>query len=318
MRLTILSVFFSLLISFPGFSQSGSPVSYTIPERLEVKAGSSFTISSVFKVEDSWYIYAPTGNNAAMGMVETNIIFMLPAGITRVGRLQLPSPQFKNGHETYFGKDIVFSQQFVVGKDVRPGEHFVKARITYQTCTSDMCLPPVTDEVTITIVVSATGASVPRDRPAGNTTINTTAVEKGSSPRALNLRFTAMDGRKVDLKKLKGKLVLIDCWATWCRPCIAEFDNLKKMYQKYHAKGLEIIGITMDEAAARPKVNELLKKHQLPWPQYFEGKGFNNNSIVQQQRVVSLPTVFLIDRKGNIVDRDARGERLEELIKEHL
>jgi hypothetical protein len=164
MRLTILFVFFSLMISFPGFSQSGSPVSYTIPERLEVKAGDSFTITAVFTVQPDWYIYAPTGGNAAQGMIETNIIFMLPPGITRVGRLQLPESHYKSGHEVYEGDSIVMGQQLLVGKDVKPGSYSLKSKVTYQTCNPSICLPPVTDEVTITIVVSAPGASVRKAR----------------------------------------------------------------------------------------------------------------------------------------------------------
>ncbi|HJU45299.1 MAG TPA: TlpA disulfide reductase family protein, partial [Chitinophagaceae bacterium] len=100
--------------------------------------------------------------------------------------------------------------------------------------------------------------------------------------------------------------------------CVAEFSNVKKMYKKYHAKGFEVIGISMDDATAKQRVKDLVAKNKLTWPQSFEGKGFDENGFVKAQQVASLPAVFLIDKDGMIIDRDARGERLEELIKQHL
>jgi hypothetical protein len=153
MRVAILYVFIILLKCGPLSAQTGSPVSYAIPKRVEVTAGSSFTLTATFKVPEPWYVYAPTGDNAAQGMIETRIIFVLPQGISRLGKPQLPESRFKNGHEVYQGADIRIGQQFSLAKDLKPGEYSIKAKVTYQTCNGDICLPPQTDEVAITVVV---------------------------------------------------------------------------------------------------------------------------------------------------------------------
>ncbi len=142
--------------------------------------------------------------------------------------------------------------------------------------------------------------------------------EESSGDRALDLApFTALDGRMVDLSKLKGKVVIVDFWATWCKPCIATMPHLKAMYEKYHDKGLEIIGISLDNKGMDAQIKQVVKKEDLPWAQRFEGKGMND-PLAKLFGIGSLPTVWILDKSGKIVDQNARGERLESLIKKYL
>lgn len=117
--------------------------------------------------------------------------------------------------------------------------------------------------------------------------------------KPIDLKFTAMDGREVDLAKLRGKVVLIDFWATWCGPCVAEFPDIKKTYEKFHDKGLEIIGISLDDDK-QDLLNFLKKNGPAPWPQYFDGKGWNTEMSFKFA-INAVPTYFLIDKKGNLV-----------------
>src|SRR5689334_14935036 len=64
--------------------------------------------------------------------------------------------------------------------------------------------------------------------------------------KALDIKFISLDGKLVDLRALKGKVVLIDFWATWCPPCARQFSKIKQTYEKYHDRGLEIVGISLD------------------------------------------------------------------------
>lgn len=123
----------------------------------------------------------------------------------------------------------------------------------------------------------------------------------------IDLNFTALDGRKVDLAALKGKVVLIDFWATWCPPCVAELPNVKKAYQKYHDKGFEIIGISLDEKKAA--LQSFIDKNQVTWPQYFDGKGWENE-ISTRFGVQSIPAMWLIGKDGKIATLNA-SENLE-------
>ncbi len=119
------------------------------------------------------------------------------------------------------------------------------------------------------------------------------------------IQFTALDGRDVDTAKLKGKVVLVDFWATWCGPCVGEIPHVKEAYEKLHDKGFEIIGISFDSDKAA--LEKFVKSKELPWPQYFDGKGWANKFGVRFG-IQSIPAMWLIDRKGNVVDTNARDD----------
>lgn len=149
----------------------------------------------------------------------------------------------------------------------------------------------------------------------------------------LELSFTAADGRAVDLAKLRGQVVLIDFWATWCLPCIEEIPNVKKIYAQYHEKGFEVIGITLENPrlapndtdaqkqkkleAARKRMLAFTEKHGMPWPQYFDGKWWKND-LARRYAIDSIPAMFLLDKEGRLVSTNARGPKLEAEVKRLL
>lgn len=133
--------------------------------------------------------------------------------------------------------------------------------------------------------------------------------------KPLDLKFTAVDGREVDLSKMRGKVVLIDFWATWCGPCVAELPNVKKAYKDLNPKGFEIIGISLDSDKA--KLEAFVKKEDMAWPQYFDGKGWKND-ISSMHGINSIPAMWLVNKEGMVVDTNARAgleEKVEKLLK---
>ena len=114
-----------------------------------------------------------------------------------------------------------------------------------------------------------------------------------------------MDGRAVDLAKLRGKVVLVDFWATWCPPCRGETPNVVATYQKYHDKGFEIVGISLDQDKAALK--KYVADNKMPWPQYFDGKGWDS-AIGTRFGIDSIPAMWLIGKDGVVATQDGRQD----------
>jgi len=116
------------------------------------------------------------------------------------------------------------------------------------------------------------------------------------------------EGGSYALSKLRGKVVLIDFWASWCRPCRIENPNVKKIYAKYASKGFEILGVSLDrDHAAWVKA---IKDDGLPW-KHVSDLGFWNNAAAQEYGVQSIPYTVLVDRDGNILEKGLRAHELE-------
>ena len=130
--------------------------------------------------------------------------------------------------------------------------------------------------------------------------------------KPLDLKFTALDGSQVDLSKLRGKVVLVDFWATWCGPCMGEVPNVVAAYQELHSKGFEIVGISLDQD--KSSVESVTKEKGMVWPQYFDGKGWENE-IGARYGIHSIPAMWLVDKKGMVASTDARENLKGEIQK---
>ena len=129
--------------------------------------------------------------------------------------------------------------------------------------------------------------------------------------------FSAMDldGNPISLEQYRGKVVLLDFWAVWCRPCIAEMPNVKAVYNSYKDEGFDIIGISLD--ADEDHLRGYLKENDIPWRQVFSGEGWKS-PVAQQYGIRAIPAPWLIDKDGTLITHQARGEKLERLVAEAL
>ena len=126
---------------------------------------------------------------------------------------------------------------------------------------------------------------------------------------------TDLDGNPISLEQYRGKVVLLDFWAVWCGPCIAEMPNVKNVYDTYKDKGFDIIGISLDTDENR--LRDYLKENEIPWRQVFSGKGWDS-PVSRQYNIQGIPAPWLIDKDGTLISHRARGETLEQLVAEAL
>ncbi|HEX3857868.1 MAG TPA: TlpA disulfide reductase family protein [Verrucomicrobiae bacterium] len=120
-----------------------------------------------------------------------------------------------------------------------------------------------------------------------------------------------LNGKPLSIANYKGKVVMIDFWATWCGPCVGELPNVIATYQKHHAQGFEIIGVSLDQN--QTKLADFIKSKDMTWQQFFDGQGWGNKLAVKYG-IESIPATFLLDSDGKIIGKDLRGEALEQAV----
>jgi len=123
-----------------------------------------------------------------------------------------------------------------------------------------------------------------------------------------------LDGKPFDWSAYKGKVVLVQFWATWCGFCVKEIPNIERCYDKYHDQGFDVVAISLDRD--RADLDEFLADNKLPWPiLYKEGE---RNATADYYGVTGLPTLILVGKDGNVVSLNARGSKLNKALRDLL
>jgi len=133
---------------------------------------------------------------------------------------------------------------------------------------------------------------------------------------APDIKLLGVDGDTLKLSSLRGKVVLLDFWASWCGPCRKENPNVVRAYDAYNSKGFTIFSVSLDQDGGKWK--EAIKKDNLKWSNHVSDLRGWSSAGAALYSVRSIPATFLIDKNGRIVDKDLRGEKLEEKLKSLL
>ena len=139
----------------------------------------------------------------------------------------------------------------------------------------------------------------------------------GTKPKIAGAVF---GGGNLNWDDYRGKVVLLDFWATWCGPCREELPNVEKTYQKYHPQGFDVVGISLDDN--KTTLADFLTSEKLPWTILFDEnpvrQGWEGAAMVSDFFVTAIPATFLIGRDGKVVSVYSRGESLEQQVKKLL
>lgn len=142
------------------------------------------------------------------------------------------------------------------------------------------------------------------------------ALHDPAGPMPPAFKATTLDGKPIALADHKGKVVLIDFWATWCAPCRAEIPHVKKAYEKFHARGFEVIGISLDES--RDALKKFIAREKMPWPQIVNMDVEGGKDPATLYRVEAIPHTVLVGRDGSIAAMNLRGEQLLKEVEQAL
>ena len=155
-------------------------------------------------------------------------------------------------------------------------------------------------------VLKSLEAAKEREAKGKSTSIGATAPDfSGPTP----------DGKELSLKEAMGKVTIIDFWAAWCKPCRAENPNVVNVYNKYHSKGLSIIGVSLDRKEEDWK--KAIADDNLTW-NHISSLDYFNDAIAKLYNVEAIPATFILDENGVIVAKNLRGPELESKIVELL
>jgi thiol-disulfide isomerase/thioredoxin len=141
--------------------------------------------------------------------------------------------------------------------------------------------------------------------------ITSFSQQQTSSRKVPEITLRDTSGKVVSLSSLKGKVVVLDFWASWCGPCRRANKHLKQLYSKYQDKGLEILSISVDDNK-KPWI-KAINEDKLPWLQVLDDRNYANTWQIQY-----IPTTFVIDKQGNFAAYNPDLSDLEKIIKSHL
>ena len=296
-----------------------NPIKWTIKAQAEQPSNTSrFTLELRAAIERGWHLYST--EKVEGGPSPTRISLVSGQGFEIAGEIDSPAPHsaydpnFQVTTEFYEG-DVTFS--IPVKPTVATAAEKVRVQVRYQTCTPSICLPPKLLELEARLSGEEAKAN-----PAGNDK-SATNNSSAAGTSVADFDFIDFAGKARRFSEFRGQVVLLDFWASWCSPCLADIPQLKNAYQKYHAQGFEIIGMDSETLGQKDIDAEFAKDAQLKAREIVSTRGVIWTQATAESSlpvavgsfaIESLPAKILINRNGQIVARVKDVADLDKLL----
>ena len=280
------------------------------PIKWSIKANPSssngrWSLELTAQIESGWHLYSTERVDGGPSPTRIMLVAGQPFEITG----EIDSPASRSAYDPNFQVATEFYEGAVafiipVGATNAAGARSIRVQVRYQTCTATLCLPPKLIELDVPITAEVLPA-----KPSATPT--PASGSSALSPGAVvpDFNFTDFNGSARQLSEFRGRVVLLDFWASWCSPCLADIPQLKSTYEKFRAQGFEIIGMNSETVGqteidpnflrdAQAQARAIVRSRGVSWTQS------NNESSVAAAKlfgVETLPAKFLIDREGRLV-----------------
>ncbi|MFI0429394.1 peroxiredoxin family protein [Mariniflexile sp. HMF6888] len=302
----ILLLVLIVMKAFLGIAQNNQIVSWKIDT---VKIGAlTYDLKMEAMVKAPWHIYTQQDSNAGLAM-PTQISFKENSNIELIDATK--EKGIEKGHEqsSYYSKGVIFTQSLRLKSKEKTTLNFT---IQYMACTNAMCLPPKIEAFSIDFNADSLVASMVALKFSTNDSI-ALIQEEANTKQASAFTLKEAKDKEHSLNEFSGKYVLVDFWASWCKPCRAENPNSIKAYKEFKSKNFEIISISLDKN--KNSWMKAVTEDGLPWLNLLDETN-SESTVANAYGVVTVPANFLIDPDGKIVAKDLRRENLQTKLSE--